>query len=255
MLDFLKFRRVAYIPMNDSNVKEMLDEISNHKSCIQNLSKKLQEVISSITIFNNSVSVSLLDSLKSMFQSLKLAYSEILQLINSNQEAVLKLNKHYEHLRKIYNSAQELEENTKSPGRNGKLQSAHAVSYFDMKNLPEFEYKIEFSYSTEKLVEDITEKLNSFSERCEQIQLDLSISAQLKELENMYELKLNQENLNFSTKHGFLDKSVESFYELNSGHSDEVFKTVELHSEGQIMEISTDNPFRKYNSGVDYSSI
>jgi hypothetical protein len=253
MLDFLKFRRLAHIPINDSNIKEMLDEISNHKSCIQILSKKLQEVISSITTFNNSVSVSLLDSLKSMFQSLKLAYSEITQLIHSNEEAVLKLNKHYEHLRKIYNSAEELEDNTKSPGNDGKLQAAHAVSYFDMKNLPEFEYKIEFSYSTEELVEDITEKLKSFSERCEQIQLGLSISAKFKERENMYKLHINQENLSFSTKHGFLDKSVESFYDLNHGHSDEVFKTVELHSDGRIMEISTDNPFRKYNSGVDDS--
>lgn len=253
MLDFLKFRRVAYIPINDSNIKEMLDEISNHKSCIQILSKKLQEVISSISTFNNSVSVSLLDSLKSMFQSLKLAYSEITQLIHTNQEAVLKLNKHFEHLRKIYNSAEELQDNAQRPGNDGKLQAAHAVSYFDMKNLPEFEYKVQFSFSAEKLVEDITEKLKSFSERCEQIQLDLSISGKLKEHESIYKLKLNQENLSFSTRHGFLDKSIESFYDLNHGHADEVFQTVELNSDEPTLEISTDNPFRKYNSGVDDS--
>lgn len=188
-----------------------------------------------------------------MFQSLKLAYSEITQLIHTNQEAVLKLNKHFEHLRKIYNSAEELQDKAQRPGNDGKLQAAHAVSYFDMKNLPEFEYKVQFSFSAEKLVEDITEKLKSFSDRCEQIQIDLSISGKLKEHDSIYKLKLNQENLSFSTRHGFLDKSIESFYDLNHGHADEVFQTVELNSDEPTLEISTDNPFRKYNSGVDDS--
>lgn len=231
----------------------MLDEISSHKSCIQIIQNKLKEVISDIHSFNSKVSSELLDLLKSMFQILKGAYSDIHKLIQNNEEALLKLNKHFEHLTKIFNTAEEFENSAQKPGNDGKLQKTHALSYFDMKNLPDFEYEIEFSYSTEKLVEEITEKVKSLDERCKAAKLDVKVYSKLKEQDNLYELGIHPETFNFQTKHGFLDRNTELFYDVNHYHNEDMFKTVEMHREETIPEISTDNPFRKYTSSLDAS--